>query len=125
MRVSRSYWINQVSLLGFIAVVSAVPAGVAGELFVSFCGNSCLSNVEDRLYSLGTVFGFTSLMLLFLGGVLIPGELLGLIRPYKRNAPALEAEQKMARAVLLTSISVTAWILVVAMVTSAFVIAAR
>ena len=55
---------------------------------------------------LGRIFGICLLALLGIGVVLIPGELTGLVRFYRRGAENQNEQKSLARTLLLVSISI-------------------
>ena len=120
MKLPPRFWINQLSFLGFIALIAFLPAHISGEFFAIFAKDNGQASSVAAFTLAGTIFGFSSLSLVLIGAIAIPGELLGLIRPYKPNDLHFAEAQIMARKVLLITASLLAWVALLSLGTFAF-----
>ena len=120
MPLPARFWIKQFSFLGFIGLIAYLPANIVGELFGIVAKHHSPPQNEAALSMLGTIFGFSGLSLLLLGAIAIPGELSGLIRPYKRKDQHFLEGQFMSRKVLLMMVSLLAWIALLSLTMFAF-----
>jgi hypothetical protein len=109
MKLPTRYWVNVVSILGFIAIISWLPAGIVGELFSIFTVGAKTGLTDENAKIIGTIFGFSCLAMLLVGAVAVPGELTGLVRAYKSTDPWAEAARVTSKNVLLIAAAVLSW----------------
>jgi len=116
MKLPSSFWINQISLFGFFALISGVLAGIVGDFFVALCQSACPAASEAKLHAIGSILGFSLVLLLLVGAIAIPGELSGIVRTYRRDSPTFSESQAMARTILLGSMAFLVWTMLVILV---------
>ncbi|SFN47135.1 hypothetical protein SAMN05216289_12413 [Dokdonella immobilis] len=106
---SKLFWINQLSFLGTLGILSALTSSVSGDFFASILSSKTPADELFFLRFAGLIFGFSVQMVLLVCGVLIPGELFGFMRPYRAGSPEMQKEREMYRTVLLSVGMVMAW----------------
>lgn len=114
MKLPKSYWIQQAALFVFVGILAYIPAATIGELIASQVG--CEIAFESRCDSIqifGTLFGMSSLMLLFVGAILIPGTLAGIVRTYRKGVSFTGTAKLQSQNNLLLIVSFLAWAFIV------------
>lgn len=109
MSYRTRFWIDLVSRFGFIGVISGLLAPVVGELVLDMAPGAAPAT-RQTLLVVGTVFGFSTAMLMLLGMVLAPGELLGWHRGYWPKGMDTAELRMLSRGTLLAAAAVLCWI---------------
>lgn len=120
MKFFSAVWINLISAVVLLALVSFPLSEISGEFVLALAAGTSAAN-DPLLGSLGRAFGFFLLILLGVGAILVPGELLGFVRFYRRGIENSNHQEFIARAFLLGAVSV----LSIASITSLAMIGAR
>lgn len=105
MRYFNSTWINLVSAIVFVMLISFYLSEISEEFFLALAVGTSAEHAP-MLGLLGRAFGFFFLILLGVGAVLIPGELLGFIRFYRRDAEKVRDQKLLVQTFLLISVSI-------------------
>ncbi len=110
MTFPKSVWINVVGLTGFVSLISLLLSYFAGDVIFSLAGYSATEHAAPNITLLSRAVGGCFSMLVLWGGVVIPAELSGLLRLYKRDADySLSAKSAVRSAILVVAAAAT-WI---------------
>lgn len=103
MKANGWVWINLVSVVGFLGIISFYLSTIVSA-FVSALAVNTGAQDSELFDVLSRSFGFSLLMLYGVGAVLVPGELLGFIRLYARRQEHTDAQKRLVRTSLLVLI---------------------
>ena len=110
MTFPKSVWVNLVGLIGFISLISVLLSYFSGDVIFSLAGYGATNDVIPRIKLLSRAVGACFSMLVLWGGLVIPAELLGVLRLYKRDADySLRAKSAVRSAILVVAAAAT-WI---------------
>ena len=107
--VPRSVWVNVVVLVGFIALVSWLLSCFAGDVIFSVAGYGATSEAVPSIKLLSRAVGTCFCMLALWGGLVIPAELLGVLRLYRRHEDCSDHAKRAVRSALLAITAATTW----------------
>ena len=106
MKLHDSVWGNVISGVGIAAVLGFLMSEFFGAFFLALGGAAQKVGDPSTIGLLGRIFGCCLITLFWIGAVLIPGELTGLVRFYRRGTENQKEHERLARKLLLTAISI-------------------
>lgn len=116
MSPQKRFWIDQVGFFSVCALFAIVPANFSGYYLLDTAqlATHCNAIAGAIWYVMsGWLFGFSSIVLILVGAVLVPGELLGHPRPYKRGSSNAIEFKQIWRRNLLVAVGVLAWLIII------------
>ena len=107
--IPKSVWVNVAGLVGFIALVSLLLSYFAGEVIFSLAGYGATNEDIPSIKLLSRAVGACFCMLALWGGLVIPAELFGVLRLYRRHEVYSDHAKRAARSALLAVTTATTW----------------
>lgn len=105
MNILRSVWVNLFSAVGLLILISFPISELFGTFIVALAGDARVAQ-SPWIDAVGRAFGVSILVLLGIGAVLVPLELLNYGRFYDKNKDDTKYWRDVARQFLLIAISI-------------------
>ena len=109
MTLPKSVWANFAGLTVFTTLVSLLVSYFVGDVIFSLAGHQALPSALSGIRFMSRATGACLSMLILWGGLLIPAELMGIVRLYKRGADYSSAASAAVRSGMLALVAVVSW----------------